>query len=141
MKRDKFLSTFGIGLAAVCTGGCLAACAKKGGDSLMPTPPSNVNFTINLNTEITSIGESRASGGVIVVRIAAGNAATSFTAVQQACTHEGTSIEYWVNEGKFICPNHGSNFTSAGVVSQGPAAVNLKKYTIAVSGSTLTVTD
>jgi len=70
-----------------------------------------VNFTINLNTDITSVGESKASGGVIVVRIATGNAATSFTAVQQACTHAGTSVNYNVNQDKFICLNHGSTFT------------------------------
>jgi cytochrome b6-f complex iron-sulfur subunit len=142
MTRDEFLSTFGVGIAAVCAGGCLAACGKKSETAdLMPVPPTNVNFTINLNTEITAVGQSKTSSGVIVVRVASGNVPASFTAVQVACSHEGTSIEYNVNQGKFICPNHGSNFTNAGVVSLGPATVNLKKYTVAVSGTTLTVTD
>jgi Rieske Fe-S protein len=140
MKRDEFLSTFGLGLAAVCAGNCLAACGKKD-SSLVPVPPSNVNFTINLNSQITSVGESVINNGVIVVRVATGNTPASFTAVQLACTHEGTSIEYNVNQGKFICPNHGSNFTNAGVVSLGPATSNLRKYTVAVSGTSLTVTD
>jgi cytochrome b6-f complex iron-sulfur subunit len=144
MKRDKFITTLGIGFTAVCTG-CLYACSKgddttpSGGGGVVVTPPANVNFTTNLDTELLSVGESKLSSGVILVRIAAGNAATSFTAVQLACTHEGTSIGYNKNQGQFVCPNHGSTFTNSGVVTVGPATANLKKYTVAISGSTLTV--
>jgi len=145
MKRTKFLSTLGIGLAAACTG-CLAACGKGdeatpggGGVIAPPVPPAGVNFSMDLNTDIKSVGESKTTSGVIVVRIAAGNAVTAFTAVQVACTHEGTSITYNGTQGKFVCPNHGSVFTTAGVVSTGPATRNLKNYTIAIAGNMLSV--
>jgi cytochrome b6-f complex iron-sulfur subunit len=145
MKRDQFLSSFGIGVAAICAGGCLAACGGKGGSSggtaiTPPVPPSNVNFTIDLNNEIKSVGESKISNSIIVVRIAAGNTATSFTAVQAACSHEGTIIGYSANLAQFVCPNHGSTFGTAGNVTLGPATTALKKYTIAVTGTTMTVT-
>ncbi len=147
MNREEFLSKFGISLAAVCAGGCLAACGK--GDSATPItpstppvnpPPSGVNFTLDLNTDIKNVGESKVNSGVIVVRIATGNATSSFSAVQVACTHEGTSIAYSTNQGKFVCPNHGSQFSNAGTVLLGPATANLKAYTLALSGTTLTVT-
>ncbi|MES2874294.1 MAG: Rieske (2Fe-2S) protein [Bacteroidota bacterium] len=145
MKRTEFLSTLSIGIAAACTG-CLAACGKDGdptpggGTTPIPTPPGGVNFNMDLNTDIKSVGDSKTVNGVIVVRLAASNVVASFTAVQVACTHQGTSIEYKPAQGNFVCPNHGSIFTTAGAVTTGPATANLKKYTIAITGSVLTVT-
>lgn len=145
MKRTEFLSTLGIGLAAACTG-CLASCGKGGeaqpggGVIAPPVPPSGVNFNLDLNTDIKSVGESKINSGVIVVRIAAGSVPASFTAVQVACSHEGTSIGYNGTQGNFVCPNHGSVFNNSGVVTTGPATINLKKYTIAITGTVLTVT-
>jgi Rieske Fe-S protein len=145
MDRKEFLSNLGLGLAVVCTGGCLASCSKSsdtdsstGGTT--PTPPTNVNFTVDLGNEIKNIGDSVTKSGVIVVRLAQGNAIGSFTAVQVACTHQGTAINFNNAQGNFICPNHGSQFTTSGTVLNGPATTNLKKYTIAISGSTMTVT-
>ncbi|HEY0667923.1 MAG TPA: Rieske 2Fe-2S domain-containing protein [Sphingobacteriaceae bacterium] len=144
MKRDEFLTTFGIGLAAVCTG-CLASCSK--GDDPEPNkppggtpPPPPPSKTINLNSEIQNVGDSKVVDGVLVVRLATGNVPDSFTAVQLACTHEGTSIAYNTTQGKFICPNHGSQFSTSGSVLVGPASTSLKKYTISISGTTLTIT-
>ncbi|MXV16093.1 ubiquinol-cytochrome c reductase iron-sulfur subunit [Hufsiella ginkgonis] len=142
MRRDEFLSTLGISLAAVCAGGCLAACGKS--DSGEPggeiNPPSNVSFTVNLASQITAVGESLASNGVIVARIATGSTAASFTAVQQACTHEGTSILYTTSKTRFTCPNHGSEFSPSGSVLLGPATKSLKVYNIAIAGNMMTVT-
>ena len=145
MKRTEFLNTLGIGLAVACTG-CLAACGKGGepgpsGGGIIPPPPAaGVNFTVNIDAEITSVGQSVTRSGVIVVRIATGNDITSFTAVQVTCTHEGATIGFNGTQGNFVCPNHGSIFSPAGVVIMGPATSNLKKYTMTISGSTLTIT-
>ncbi len=150
MKRKEFISTLGVGFAAVCTG-CLAACGKGGSDGPSggggnppPPPPTGVSFTADLNNEIKNVGDFKVSGGVILVRIAASNVVGSFTAVQQACTHEGTSIGFNANQNMFICPNHGSQFSTTGAVIQGPSTggniAALKKYNIAITGTTLTVT-
>ncbi|GAC1397962.1 MAG: hypothetical protein NVSMB63_18240 [Sediminibacterium sp.] len=100
-----------------------------------------MNFTIDLGSQLTAIGSSLVQSGVIVVRLAAGNAPASFTAVQVLCTHGfGFSVAYNDNANRFICPHQGSTFTTGGVVTQGPAARNLKVYTVNISGSTMTVT-
>ncbi|PJJ83125.1 QcrA and Rieske domain-containing protein [Mucilaginibacter auburnensis] len=147
MERDEFLSKLGIGVLALCTG-CMASCGGKssdpspsGGGGGTPAPPSGSGtvFTADLNSEIKTIGASKSSNGVILVRIGADNVATSFTAVQIACTHEGTNINYSASDGKFICPLHGSQFSQAGAVLNGPAVVALKKYTVTISGTTLSV--
>jgi Rieske Fe-S protein len=143
MDRKEFLSTFGIGLAAICAGGCLASCSKSSdtpGGGTGPTPPAGVNFTVDLNNEIKNVGESVTRNGVIVARLATGSTASSFTAVQVACTHEGTPINFNTSQTRFICPNHGSQFTTEGAVLNGPATRNLKKYNIAVASNTMTVT-
>jgi cytochrome b6-f complex iron-sulfur subunit len=145
MEREEFLSKLGIGVLAVCTGCGFASCGGKssnpgpsGGGNPPPTGTGTI-FTADLNAEVTAIGASKTSGGVILVRIAAGNTATSFTAVQVACTHEGTTIAYNAGASKFICPLHGSEFSQTGTVITGPAVTALKKYTVTVSGTTLSV--
>ncbi len=142
MQRREFLSDISITLAAACAG-CLAACSKSssgGGGGGGVTPPANVNITVDLNTEIPSVGNAVIKSGVIIVRLAATNDPASFTAVQAACTHEGTIINFNSSQGIFICPNHGSQFGTAGNVLLGPASSSLKKYTISINGSTMTVT-
>lgn len=145
MKRDKFLANLGIGIAAVCVGCAFGSCGKSG-DSASPSgtpapaPGSGTVFTADLGTELTGVGQTKSANGVILVRLAAGNVASSFTAVQIACTHQGTSINYNTSQGIFICPNHGSEFGTGGNVILGPATTSLQKYTVNITGTTLTVT-
>ena len=139
MLRKDFISTVGFSVAAVCTG-CLAACSRSNSVTAAPAP-TGVNFNIDLATELLNAGSSKQVSGVIVVRIATGNTPASFTAVQVACTHEGTSINYNPTLGEFVCPLHGSLFTNGGAVVQGPATKALRKYTVTITTNTLTVTD
>ena len=137
MDRRSFISDIGFTLAMACTG-CLAACSK--GSTGPEPPPSGVNFALDLNTVIPNIGDSIVKNGVIIVRLAATNEINSFTAVQAACTHEGTIINYNTGQGIFICPLHGSEFNTGGSVLLGPASVNLKKFNIAIDGNMMTIT-
>jgi Rieske Fe-S protein len=149
MERAEFLSKFGLGLAAVCAGCSLASCGSKGNDPTpgvtvggAPPPPSSGSgnlFTIDLSSKLTNIGDSAVSNGVIVVRLADGNTAASFTAVQVACTHQGTAIAYNESQHRFICPAHGSEFSNSGAVLVGPAALSLHQYTVSIDGTQLTV--
>jgi cytochrome b6-f complex iron-sulfur subunit len=148
MERDEFLKKFGIGLMAACVGCGIASCGS-GSKNDSPTPSGSTPtgpakgsgnvLTADLNTELTTVGSSKVSNGVILARVAAGNTAAAFTAVQVACTHEGTSIGYSNAQGIFICPLHGSQFSKTGAVLQGPAATPLQQYTISIAATTLTV--
>lgn len=136
MDRRKFISNLGTPVLAACAV-CMGACSKSGGGSPAGAP---ANFTVDLNAQLLAVGSSIVQSGVIVVRLAPGNTASSFSAVQVNCTHEGTSINYNASANKFICPNHGSTFTNSGVVTLGPATSNLRVYSVMVNGSTMTVT-
>lgn len=144
MERRQFLGNLSGPVLAACAV-CMGACSK-GGDSgttnngTVVTPPANANITVNLNTSLLSVGSSVVQDGVIIVRLATGNTPSSFTAVQVACTHEGTSINFNSSSNQFVCPNHGSTFNTSGGVTLGPAAKALKQYTVSITGSTLTVT-
>lgn len=150
MERAEFLSKFGLGLAAVCAGCSLVSCGSKGSDPApggvtvggAPPPPMSGSgnlFAVDLSSQIMNIGDSIASKGVIVVRLASGNLPTSFTAVQVACTHEGTAIAYNESQNRFICPAHGSEFSDNGQVLVGPAVLPLHEYTVSINNMMLTV--
>jgi len=145
MDRHEFLAKLGISMAAACIGCGIVSCTKnnpsivddKGGDK--PPTPGNL-LSVNLASELQAVGSSKVASGVIVVRLAADNVPASFTAVQVACTHQGTPINYNSNQGIFICPNHGSEFSASGAVVVGPATQPLKKYTVTIDCDNLTVT-
>jgi cytochrome b6-f complex iron-sulfur subunit len=147
MERQEFISKLGIGLVAVCAGCSLVSCGSKGSNPSpdvggAPPPPrtgSGNVFTIDTSSELVNIGDSKMEDGIILVRIAAGSAESSFTAVQVACTHQGTAINYNTGQAIFICPAHGSEFSKNGQVLQGPASTPLQKYNVTISGTTLTV--
>jgi len=144
MERRQFLGNLSGPVLAACAV-CMGACSKGGDSGTTPstggvTPPTNANITVNLATSLLSVGSSVVQDGVIIVRLATGNTPSSFTAVQVACTHEGTSINFNSASNQFVCPNHGSTFNTSGGVTLGPAAKALKQYTVSITGSTLTVT-
>lgn len=145
MERGEFLSKLGIGMIAVCAGCGMASCSSsKSNDPTpaQPAPPaagSGNLFTADLNSELLNIGDSKVIDQVILVRLAAGNTANSFTAVQVLCTHQGGTIAYNATQGIFICPLHGSEFSKGGTVVQGPATAALQKYMITIVNSILTV--
>jgi cytochrome b6-f complex iron-sulfur subunit len=137
MERRQFIGSLSTPVLAACAV-CMGACSKSssGGGSVA----ASANFTIDLTSSLLTVGSSLVQGGVIVVRTAAGNSVSSFTAVQVNCTHEGTSINYNSSQGIFVCPNHGSTFTTSGAVTLGPATTNLKKYDLTIVGTVMTVT-
>lgn len=145
MERRDFLSNMGITLAIACTAG-LAACGGKGDDPA-PNPNPNPNpgggdrLTVNLATQLPNINDYIISGGVVLIRLAAGNVPASFSAVTSTCTHQGCTLSGF-NGGKIECLSacgHGSKYNPDGTVSNGPTTTALTKYTVTISGTTLTV--
>lgn len=147
MERKEFLSKLGIGVAVVCMGCSLTACGSNPAEEANPddgsdNPPEGGGgdlMTVNLASEMKNTGDFKTASGIILVRLAQGNDPSSFTAVQVACTHQGVSINYNSAQGKFICPGHGSEFSTSGQVLTGPATTALRHYTVTISNDILTV--
>jgi cytochrome b6-f complex iron-sulfur subunit len=131
ISRKDFLKSIGLGGAALMA--VLTSC-QNSADTVTPS-----NVSIDLSTSIKTVGEYTYSGGAIIARVATGNTAASFIALAKTCTHEGTTVIYQSN-GKIHCPNHGAEYNATtGAVTLGPSTKALTKYTVAVSGTTLTI--
>ena len=141
MERRDFLHDISQATAAICAGGLLAACSKSSDNNVTPPPGGGGNalVTANLNSELTSVGSSKTTGSVIVIRTATGNVAASFVALSLICTHEQCTVNYDAGANGFKCPCHGSEYNISGTVTMGPAPSSLRKYTVAVNNNTLTV--
>ena len=144
MERREFLGSLTGPVAVVCAV-CMGSCSKSSDSPATPPPGpppgggTGSSFNVDLNSSLITVGSSLVQGAVIVVRLATGNVPGSFTAVQVACTHQGTAINFNAATNNFVCPNHGSTFSTSGAVTQGPAASNLQKYNISIAGNTMTV--
>ena len=139
MTRKDFFARVGFGAAAVliptCIGGLVTSCENENEGSPSPAP-TNVDFNLDVSTgSLATNGGYLVHSGIVVARTNTGD----FLAVSASCTHQGTNVNYNANGNEFICPNHGAQFSSTGVVTQGPASSNLQQYNTALTGSTLRV--
>jgi cytochrome b6-f complex iron-sulfur subunit len=145
MNRKEFFQKVGFGAAAVlvpaCIAGVVSSCSSDssdGGSSPVVVPPSpvGVNFTLDVSTgSLATNGGFLVSNGIVVARTLEGG----FLAVSAACTHEGTIVNYNSSVNNFVCPNHNSQFSNKGVVTQGPAKSNLTEYKTELTGTSLRV--
>jgi Rieske Fe-S protein len=63
----------------------------------------------------------------------------SFTALTAICTHEQCIVTGF-QSGVFVCPCHGSRYSTSGQVQQGPATRALRQFTTQFTNNVLTIT-
>ena len=86
-----------------------------------------------------------AVGGAALVRsssadlLVARTAQDAFTALTAICTHENCTITGFRSP-TYVCPCHGSQFSTAGAVLSGPATRSLRTFPTQFAGTTLTIT-
>jgi cytochrome b6-f complex iron-sulfur subunit len=145
MNRKEFFSRVGFGAAAVlipaCITGVATSCSSdstsdSGGSTPVVPPPTGVDFNLDIST-----GALATNGGYLVTKqiVVARTLVGDFLAVSASCPHEGTNVKFSSSGNNFVCPNHNSQFSNKGVVTQGPATANLKEYNTALTGNTLRV--
>jgi len=136
MKRNEFLTALGVSAGTVIFAPFLASCSKN--SSVIGTG-GTVDFTLDLtqpaNAALNTIGGSVLNNGVIIAHPSAG----TYVALSSSCTHQGTTINFNSASGRFICPNHGANFSTTGSVLVGPATRSLTKYNTLLTGTSLRV--
>ncbi len=138
MERRKFLYRIAAGVTAMATAPfVLDSCMKDNS-----TSPYGGNTSLPISIDLTSSSYSSLNnpgGAVIVDNIIIVNENNSYIALSSICTHQGCTVGYSKSGNDFICPCHGSVFSSSGSVLQGPAITPLKKYTVQVNGNKLTI--
>ncbi len=147
MERKDFLEKVGFGTASLLIFGCMQACSKAetavaaSSNNNGSTTPKPVDFTINIS--MAPYNALNTAGGYYVDAansiIIARTLNNEFIAVSSVCTHANVTIEYQGTNNRFYCSGHGSTFTNAGAVSNGPAAQALKQYKTALSNSSLRI--
>jgi cytochrome b6-f complex iron-sulfur subunit len=140
MERNEFLKLLGTAGIAVCAGCALESCSSSS-DPSVPAAPTGVDFTLDLtagaNAALLVDNGVVYKNGIIIVCLSAST--PTYTAVSQACTHQGTTVAFQPSANKFVCPNHGSQFSTTGSVVLGPATSSLKKYKTTLTGTDLRV--
>jgi cytochrome b6-f complex iron-sulfur subunit len=147
MERNEFIKSLGLGVALICTGSCLSSCGSKSDDATPTpgiTPPAGTKVSIDLSTQLLTVGSFLTSNSILFVRIATGNTTTSFIATQALCPHQGGSLNWIQGSSSIQCSLHSAQYTSSGsVISQpvgGGTTSALKVYATSIAGTTLTAT-
>lgn len=135
-------------------GSLLQACGGAGGGgSSSGSLPSNVstlptvngtvasgavNVNVDASSPLSAVGSAalvQSSSGLFLV---AHTAPDTFTALTATCTHEACTIVGFTG-GTFVCPCHGSRFSTSGVVQNGPATRSLRTFPTRVANNVLTI--
>lgn len=119
MERSEFLKHLGTGALLVCTGCSIISCGSN-----EPEPVINFTLLLSENPALAAVGGSIARNGILIVQYEE----DKFVALNRACTHQGTPVNYQTAQKNFRCPNHGSEFGIDGKVLTGPASVALRQY-------------
>jgi cytochrome b6-f complex iron-sulfur subunit len=154
--RREFCTHACHAAAAVAVGSVLQGCGGGGGGGNPSGPgggiPSSTPLTV-VNGSVTGGGVTvpvdggsplASVGGAALVRSPAADvlvyrsAQDAFQAVTATCTHEACTITGIRNQ-TYVCPCHGSQFTTAGSVVSGPATRSLRTHNTSLSGATLTI--
>jgi cytochrome b6-f complex iron-sulfur subunit len=154
-SRRQFCARACQAASLVAVGSLLPACGG-GGDDGNPTSPTTpvegqalalVNGSVSGRTVSipVSSGALAAPGSAALVQSQLGgflvfrNSQTSFTVLTAVCTHEGCTVDHF-NGQLYVCPCHGSKYTTGGSVANGPANRSLTTFPSTLSGDTLTFT-
>jgi cytochrome b6-f complex iron-sulfur subunit len=136
LSRREFAHLAGLACIA-------AACSTDEGG---PTAPTAGGVTINGNTMTLTVGQnptlSQSNGmvlvsqrSILVVRVAANH----YQALSSVCTHQACTVSSF-DGSRLTCPCHGSQFSTSGAVTKGPAASALRAFSTTFDSGTGTIT-
>jgi nitrite reductase/ring-hydroxylating ferredoxin subunit len=134
VSRREFLKavavTGGVAVGGALLAGCGSASSLLSLDLTKPENQALATVGGSLLLDATSLDGQ----GILLYR--AGD--TSVLAFSRKCTHLGCTIGGFEN-GLSLCPCHGSQYDTGGNVVRGPSQTPLRRYTAAISGSTVTI--
>ena len=133
LGRRTFIAQSAILAAAA----ALAACGAAG-HVTAPTLSGSTSIKVSDYPALASVG------GVALVNIS-GNPlaivhtdASTYVALSRVCPHQGSIVNFTGNG--FLCPNHGAQFTEAGIWVGGQRTSSLHSYPTTFDSTTATLT-
>ena len=151
MKRREFCVQACQAASVAALGAVLPGC----GSSNNPSSPSSnapqlttvsgsfangaVTLTVDAASPLANVG------GAALVQSSAGNflvsrtAQDTFVALTAICTHEQCTVTGF-QSAHYVCPCHGSQYSTTGQVTMGPATRALQQFATRFTAPTLTIT-
>jgi Rieske Fe-S protein len=141
--------TYACQAVSLLAAGTLAACGKG------PTSPGSVSVTempsvsgsvtgrtiavtIDSTSPLANVGSAASLQTSLGRFLVARTSVDAFTAVTATCTHQSCTITGF-EDAEYVCPCHGSRFTTSGGVVNGPAQRALQQFATTFDGTVLTV--
>lgn len=139
------------GCQALTLAGVTAWIAGCGGS---PTSPSTAPLLTRVNApvsggavrlDVSATPALATAGSAALIDTSSGSflvsrdTADAFTALTAVCTHESCIVTGFQDQ-RYVCPCHGSQYTTSGSVTKGPAPRALKQFATSFDGTTLTIT-
>jgi cytochrome b6-f complex iron-sulfur subunit len=87
---------------------------------------------------LVNVGDAALVESTAGVFLIARTSASTFSAIDAVCTHEGCTIT-GADGAIYVCPCHGSRYSRDGVVVGGPAMANLRRYTATFANGVVTI--
>jgi Rieske Fe-S protein len=136
VSRRDFVSMATLSAVAL----TLTACGSGGGDDITgPIPPGVGEVTVR----VADFPALNAVGGVAKVRnsppVAMTRTSSGFVAFSMSCTHQGTTVGI-NDDGTIFCPNHGAEFTSAGIWTGGQRTSSLVRLPVVIDSGGINAT-
>jgi len=142
----RFASVAALGpIVQACSGG--NSPTSPTGSGVFPPLLPVTNATTNGNTIMVALADTPLAmvGGAARVVSGAGQllvtrtGADSALALTAICTHQQCTITGLENF-QYVCPCHGSRFSTNGAVTRGPATQSLRGFATAIADDTLIIT-
>jgi Rieske Fe-S protein len=96
-----------------------------------------VSVTIGAGSPLTAVGSAATAATSLGTFLIARTASDAFVALTAICTHEGCTITGF-DGGQYVCPCHGSRYSTTGSVTNGPAARSLQQFSTQFANDVLT---
>lgn len=132
-RRELFQKVIYGGAVVLAAPAILESCTKSSASGGL-TSEITLDLSQPQNAVLNSTGGSVNVQNVLVI-----NTGSSFSALSSICTHQGCTVGYNASAGKIQCPCHGSQFSTAGSVLNGPAPAPLEVYQVSRTGNILTI--
>jgi Rieske Fe-S protein len=99
---------------------------------------ANSRVQVTTTSALANVDSAALVESIAGVFLVARTGATTFTAIDATCTHEGCTVNS-VNGAVYVCPCHGSRYNRNGQVVNGPARASLRQYSTSFANDTLTI--
>ncbi|WP_338874824.1 Rieske 2Fe-2S domain-containing protein [Spirosoma sp. SC4-14] len=138
VSRHQFLRQLGLQGAALmavyCAGHSLTSCSK--GADVTPAPLSS-SITVDLSSSANA-ALLKQGGYIVTNSVVVANTSKGYVAVTVVCSHEGERRIELLND-EFYCSAHGARYDLNGKGLNSNGSRGLTTYTVAQSGTILTI--